>query len=278
MNTATRMTTGISRTAVIVAQARAQEHHRPDRLFADPLAEPFVDAIGWIHVAEAGRLNQQHFVLRTRFFDDYLASACTDDCRQVVVVAAGLDARAFRLSWPAGLRLFEVDLPGLIAFKEAVIGVQGAAPSCDRRTVAVDLRTDWPHRLVDHGFDPGQPTAWLVEGLMMYLPSEDNDLLLNRIGALSADGSMLAVEHINRAYLELPEMQAVQERLRMVGAAWQSTIDDPLSWLAGHGWDVSVTPQTELAVRHGRPVPPLTDPELVGPARMWLVSGSRRAG
>jgi methyltransferase (TIGR00027 family) len=277
MTAETRPTSGVSRTAVIIAQARATEDARPDRLFADPYAQSFVDAVGWIQVAEAGRLNQGHFVLRTRFFDDYFRSAAHAGCRQAVLVAAGLDTRAFRLDWPDGFRLFEIDLPGLMAFKEAVLGVRQARPSCDRTVVRADLRDDWPADLLAAGFDPRQPTAWLVEGLMMYLEATDNDRLLDRIGAISASGSRLAIEHINQEYTELPQLTAVHERLRKVGASWRSTVEDPCVWLGAHGWTATVVPQTELAARHGRLVPELTDPERVGTARMWLVEAVRNA-
>ncbi|MER7817960.1 SAM-dependent methyltransferase [Streptomyces sp. NPDC096153] len=277
MTTDTRPTSGVSRTAVIIAQARATEDARPDRLFADPYAQSFVDAVGWIQVAEAGRLNQGHFVLRTRFFDDWFRASAEAGCRQAVLVAAGLDTRAFRLDWPEGFRLFEIDLPGLMAFKEAVLGVRRAEPSCDRTAVRSDLRGDWPADLLAAGFDPRQPTAWLIEGLMMYLEPADNDRLLERIGMLSAPGSRLAIEHINKEYTELPQLRAVHERLRKVGASWQSTVEDPCAWLGSHGWTATVVPQTELAARNDRPVPELTDPERVGDARMWLVEATRNA-
>jgi methyltransferase (TIGR00027 family) len=277
MTTDTRPTSGVSRTAVIMAQARATEDARSDRLFTDPYAQSFVDAVGWIQVAEAGRLNQGHFVLRTRFFDDYFRAAAQVGCRQAVLVAAGLDTRAFRLDWPDGFHLFEIDLPGLMAFKEAVLGVRQAEPSCDRTAVRADLRGNWPADLLTAGFDPQQPTAWLIEGLMMYLEPADNDRLLERIGTLSAPGSRLAIEHINQEYTELPQLKAVQERLRKVGAEWRSTVEDPCAWLGAHGWTAAVVPQTELAAQHGRPVPELTDPERVGAARMWLVEATRNA-
>ncbi|WP_433546980.1 SAM-dependent methyltransferase [Streptomyces sp. CA-294286] len=271
-----RPTSGVSRTAVIIAQARATEDARADRLFADPYAQAFVDAVGWIQVTEAGRLNQGHFVLRTRFFDDWFRVAAGEGCRQAVVLAAGLDTRAYRLEWPEGFRLFEIDLPGLSAFKDAVLGVQGARPACERTAVRADLRDDWPTTLTAAGFDPGQPTAWLVEGLMMYLEPADNDLLVERIGALSAPGSRLALEHVNKAYTDLPPLRTVHERLRKVGASWHATLENPQAWLDGHGWTARVTPQTELAARHGRPVPELTDPRQVGDARMWLVDSVRK--
>ncbi|MBB1259182.1 SAM-dependent methyltransferase [Streptomyces alkaliterrae] len=275
MDDSVQPTTGVSRTAVIIAQARAREHTRPDRLFADPLAAPLVEAVGWIPVQNAGHLNEGHFVLRTRFFDDHLLRVVSEGTSQVVLLAAGLDTRAFRLNWPKGTHLFEVDLPGLVAFKEAVLGVRRAVPRCDRTTVTADLRHDWADRLVAAGFDPSRPTAWLVEGLLMYLDEDGNDKLLTGIGELSAPGSTLALEHVNRAYVELPEMRAVHERLRRFGAGWASTLEDPVRRLTAHGWLASVTPQTRLAAEHGRPVPRLTDPAVVGAARMWLATAVR---
>jgi len=190
-------------------------------------------------------------------------------------VAAGLDTRAFRLPWRDGTRLFEIDLPGLISFKEAVLGVQKASPTCSRATVATDLRGDWASALAEAGFDPARPTAWLVEGLLMYLDTADSDALLRTISLLSAPGSTLALEHVNQAYVDLPQMQAVHARLQKVGAAWRSTNDDPVEWLQGHGWDAEVMPHAELAARHDRPVPSLCDPDKVGDARMWLVTARR---
>ncbi|MFE7130737.1 SAM-dependent methyltransferase [Streptomyces sp. NPDC057638] len=277
MTTDTLPTHGVSRTALIVAQARATESARTDRLFDDPYARSFVDAAGWIRVAEAGRLNQGHFVLRTRFFDDFLGRAATSGCEQAVILAAGLDSRAYRLPWPDGFTLYEADLPALMEFKDGVLGGLGARPSCDRRPVRADLRDDWPCLLLAAGLDPSRPTAWLIEGLMMYLDPDDNDLLLHRVGTLAAPGSRLALEHVNGAYTRLPQLAAVHERLKHTNAAWRSTLEDPVAWLADRGWSASTTPQTTLAATHGRPVPELTDPALVGDARMWLVEAARTA-
>lgn len=268
----TSATGGVSRTAVIVAQARATESAREDRLFDDPLAQAFVDVVGWVQVAQAGRLNQGHFVLRTRFFDDYLRAAWESGCGQAVIVASGLDARAYRLDWPAGFPVFEIDLPGLLAFKDAVIGVRGARPSCARVAVPADLRRDWATALREAGHDPAVPTAWLIEGLLMYLDAPSGDAILATVGHLSAPGSRLGIEHVNRAYLDLPQIQEVQRRLRQFSATWRSTCEDPVAWLAAHGWTATVIHQADLAARHNRPVPELTT---AGDARMWLVTADR---
>lgn len=275
MSIVTRATSNVSRTAVVIAQARALETERQDRLFADHLARHFVDATGAIQVAEAGRLNQEHFALRTRHFDDYLMAEVDRGTTQVVLLAAGLDTRAYRLEWPDGVRLFEVDLPGLVAFKEAVVGARRAVAACDRRVVVVDLREDWIGALEEAGFDPDRPTAWLVEGLLMYLTPEDGAELRRTLTAASAPGSSVAIEHVNQAYLDLPQIQVVQKRLAPFDAAWRSTLDDPIAWFAEDGWQAEITDQVDLARRHDRPVPALVDPDQVGDARMWLVTAHR---
>src|SRR6185437_9179966 len=133
--------------------------------------------------------------VRTRFCDDYLLAAARSGCRQIVLLAAGLDARAFRLAWPEGSRVWEIDMPGVFAFKERVLANRGATPVCERTIIPADLRGDWPHLLTGTGFDPAQPAAWLVEGLLMYLDERERDLLMDRVGTLSGAGSRIALDH-----------------------------------------------------------------------------------
>ncbi|WP_067831204.1 SAM-dependent methyltransferase [Actinomadura kijaniata] len=268
---------GVSRTAVLTARARAEEQERADRLFTDPLAGPLAAAAGGFEApSDAARQAAAHFVVRTRYFDDRIQAACAAGRRQVVLLAAGLDARAFRLDLPAGTRLFELDLPELVAFKEEVLAGLGARARCERTAVPVDLRGDWARALTAAGFDPGEPTAWLVEGLMTFLPQPANDRLLGELSELSAPGSGLALEHVNSAYRRLPQMRHAQERLARHGASWRSAVDDPAAWLAGHGWTATeVTHQAEVAARLGRAVPEIYDPALVGDARIWLVAAER---
>jgi methyltransferase (TIGR00027 family) len=268
--------TGVSRTAVMIAQAREAESARPDRLFDDPLAGPLVEAAGRIPaVSEAGRRAAEHFVLRTRFFDDVLLEAAKDGLSQVVLLAAGLDTRAFRLDWPGGTRLYEVDLPGLVEFKERTLAAQGARPRCARTVVPADLREDWPAELVAAGLDPAVPTMWLVEGVLMYLTAADGGRVLERVGSLSAPGSRLAVEHLNQAYIDQPVMAPAVSRLAATQASWQSSVEDPKEWLAAYGWRAEITHQADLARRLGRPVPAMADPDLVGSARIWLIDATR---
>lgn len=216
----------------------------------------------------------EHFVLRTRYFDDQLLAAARP---QVVVMAAGLDTRAFRLQWPPGTTLFELDLPELVEFKEDALHDLGARPTCERVVVPCDLRDDWPTALIHAGFDPNRPTAWLLEGLFMFLPPDAGEQVMYWVSALSARGSTLALEHVNRAFRELPQMRAVHQRFDALDARWQSDVEDPVEWLDGYGWQAEVTHQVDLAARHDRAVPAITDPRKVGDARIWLASAVRTA-
>ncbi|SER27801.1 methyltransferase, TIGR00027 family [Lentzea xinjiangensis] len=266
---------GVARTAVLIAAARATEQHRLHPLFHDPLAAGLVRAAGSASDLNGVRtLAGDHFVLRTRYFDDALLASARP---QVVLVAAGLDTRAFRLSWPPGTRLFELDLPELLRFKEDVLRDLAAEPSCERVVVPCDLRDDWATALIRAGFDPNRPAAWLLEGLFMFLPPDVGEQVMYLVSALSAQDSTLALEHVNREFRDLPQMRAVHERFGTMDARWQSDVEDPVAWLDGYGWHATVTHQVDLAARHDRAVPAITDPRKVGDARIWLASATRTA-
>jgi methyltransferase (TIGR00027 family) len=132
--------------------------------------------------------------VRTNFFDTYFANAVADGIRQVVILASGLDSRAYRLDWPSGTTVYEIDQPQVLAYKSTTLAESGATPSADRREVAIDLRQDWPAALRAAGFDPSARTAWLAEGLLMYLPAEAQDRLFTQVGELSTTGSRIAAE------------------------------------------------------------------------------------
>lgn len=252
---------GVSMTAVWLAMVRAGESMRSDRLFDDQLASAFAAAV----LPSAGRPAQdadrlagtREFVaIRTRFYDDYLLEACAAGVRQIVLLAAGLDSRAFRLDWPGGVRLFELDLPEPLRFKEAVLAGQDAVPNCQRIPVAADLRTDWVTPLTAAGFDPTIPKAWLAEGLLPYLTMTDNDRLLATVGELSIPGDHLSFDHIASSGLnQLMATQWVTDTLRKRDIEYRSTLDDPTEWMAGHGWRTTVTPAPTLGLRYGRPLP-----------------------
>ncbi len=181
-------------TALGVATFRALETVRPDALIQDDFARWFVEAAGEPHFtglladpSSLGDVPVSGFMgSRTRFFDEFFSTATSAGVSQAVILAAGLDARAYRLDWPTGTTVFEVDQPQVLEFKEEVLADHGARAKADRRPVAVDLRDDWPAALHAAGFDPGKPTAWSVEGLLAYLPGAAHDALFERIDQLSS--------------------------------------------------------------------------------------------
>jgi methyltransferase (TIGR00027 family) len=257
---------GVSRTAIGVAALRDRESRRPDRLFDDPYAGAFVDAaralIPDLPVPDAhrpltgvGALFYTPAVLRTRFYDGYLLDAAAAGCTQVVLLAAGLDTRAFRLAWPSSVRLYELDLPEVLEFKQRVLDGRSATPSCERAVVHADLREDWTRALVTAGFRPSAPTVWLIEGLLVYLSRPDAEGLLEAVHGLSAPGSQVSFEHtppgddglIAQARAAMPDAR--------VTALWKDGLGgDGPGWLAERGWRCAVHTRAELAREYGRPL------------------------
>jgi methyltransferase (TIGR00027 family) len=261
--------TGVGRTALGMAMVRAGEARRVERLFDDPFAEAFLAAAPEAFRAERqaraagddprglalGTMFYVHAVLRTRFYDDYLRTAATTGCRQVVLLAAGLDSRGYRLDWPPGTRLFELDLPEVLAFKAATLAELSALPRCERITVPVDLRDDWVSTLTRSGFDPATPTAWLAEGLLIYLSAEEAGRLFTGISDLSAPGSRLSLEHGNTSSALLTEARAAPSMIPYT-TLWKGGLaQDTTAWLQRHGWSTDLHGIAEVATRYGRDVP-----------------------
>ena len=250
---------GVGGTGLTVAAVRAGETARPDRLFADPLAAAFA-AAGGLEPGDgpAGRRGvglRVWVVARTLFLDDLLAEATRRGCRQVVLLGAGFDARAFRLPWPIGTRCFEVDTPDVLGPKDQVLAAEHAVPGCERVVVPCDLRDDWPAALRDAGLDPARPTAWIAEGLLVYLAPADVDRLLDTITALSAPGSWLGLTMTTREARSFDDT-----RLRALRRSQAPA--DPAGWLASRGWAADLTGLRQVLRAHGRPLP---DPAGSGP-------------
>jgi methyltransferase (TIGR00027 family) len=253
----------VALTAFGVAAARAAETARPDRLFADPFAAGFLRAAGssrWVERAGERQLPEalgDWITVRTRFLDDLLLDACAGGARQVVILGAGLDARAFRLAWPDKLRLFELDLPGVLAFKEGVIRGEGWEPSCERIAVPADLAEDWGGALCDAGLDPDARVAWVAEGLLAYLSPEASDSLVVRAGTLSPPGSRLGLTLASSRRLEAWR-EAHPEGTSGPGdyvALWRSAnAEQAAEWLAAHRWSAKVFDVAERAAAYGRPL------------------------
>ncbi len=231
------LATSVGATATLVAAARAIATKADNPLIQDRFAEPLVRAVGvdfytrWasgeIDAAdvdyEESSWKLQHMpdtmAARTRFFDGFFEDATQAGIRQAVILASGLDSRAYRLAWPADMTLFEIDQPEVIEFKASTLAGLGAAPQTDLRTVAIDLRHDWPTALLEAGLDKSRPTAWIAEGLFGYLPPEAQDALLENITALSAPGSRLACEAVP-ARPEIDKEKA-RETMRKASAKWR---------------------------------------------------------
>ncbi|MEV1176081.1 SAM-dependent methyltransferase [Nonomuraea sp. NPDC049784] len=261
----------MAKTALGVAMVRARESLRDDRLFNDPYAQRFLDAAPQAFpeeptsaedlaelgpLASLGAVFAFHGVLRTRFFDDYLLTATAAGCTQGVLLAAGLDTRALRLPWPGGVRMFELDLPEAFAFKEAVLAGCDAVPTCERSVLPVDLRDSWTGELVAAGFDHAAPTAWLAEGLLVYLTADEAVRLLTAVGELSAPGSRLAFEHGDIAGSMLLAQARGMAAMDPYTSLWKGGLGkDAPSWLHRHGWQSQIHDLAELAACYGRPAP-----------------------
>jgi methyltransferase (TIGR00027 family) len=259
--------TSVGTTAVMVAAARAAETEEPDALIRDPYAKLLVSQAGtgvWENMLDGSLLAKveefdpeaaaifrhmrSYQAVRTHFFDAHFAEAVAAGIRQVVILASGLDSRAYRLDWPAGTQVYEIDQPKVLAYKSATLAANGATPSAERHEVPIDLRQDWPAALVAEGFDPKAPTAWLAEGLLMYLPADAQDRLFTQISELSAPGSRIAVETAaSHADERRQEMRDRFERVAAeLGIERSVDIQDLIyhdddravvvDWLNDHGW------------------------------------------
>ncbi len=260
--------TSVGSTAVMVAAARAVETDQPDALIRDPYAKLLVTnanaGVLWeamLDPAVAAKVEEldaetaaivRHMrgyqAVRTNFFDTYFADAVAAGIRQVVILASGLDSRAYRLDWPAGTTVYEIDQPQVLDYKSTTLADNGVTPSAERRVVPIDLRQDWPAALRAEGFDPAARTAWLAEGLLMYLPGEAQDRLFTLVGELSPAGSRIAAETAASHADERREQmrQRFQKVAEEIGL--EQTIDvgelmyrdenraDVAEWLNRHGW------------------------------------------
>jgi methyltransferase (TIGR00027 family) len=264
------LASSVGATATMVAASRAVASQGPNPLLDDQLADPLVRAVGLdpfirivdgeLDFADDPLLNRktraEQITVRTRFFDDFFINS---GVRQAVILASGLDTRAYRLPWPAGTVVYEIDQPQVIAFKTSTLSGLGAAPTAERRTISIDLRDDWPAALREGGFDVTQPTAWSAEGLLPYLPPEAQDRLFDNITALSAPGSRLATEHVPdpNSFTE-ERLQRITERWRRAGfdldagdLFYQGERSVVVDYLTEHGWDVTAHAVRELYAHNG---------------------------
>ena len=253
MNETLSSKTFLSSTARWTASVRALESQRPDALFHDPWAAALAGQEGAEWLAQRTEDKVIPILLRTRYFDDFLQRVTQEHAtRQVVLLAAGLDTRAFRLPWPEGTEIYELDQADVLQDKEQVLAAQGAKPNCMRKVIKQDLIGPWSTALVNAGFDPQQPSLWLLEGFLFYLENDQVQRILQQVSEIAAPESWLAFDIINRAILTHPLTRAWVEMQAASGAPWIGTLDDPEEFLAGLGWRANLTQAGQPDAHHGR--------------------------
>ncbi len=297
------LASSVGATATMVAAARAMATAADNPLINDPYAGPLVRAVGvdFFTRLVTGELRPEdldgdtesvgmqrmtdNMAVRTKFFDDFFTDATEAGIRQAVILASGLDSRAYRLAWPAGTTVYEIDQPDVIEFKTKALADLGAEPTAKRRTVAMDLRYDWPSALVEEGFDPNEPTAWSAEGLLGYLPPEAQDRLLDTITELSAPGSRVAVESVPN--IDPVDHEKAVERMQAASARWRDhgfdldfaelvylgDRNEAAAYLGSHGWELDRHSVTELFAANGLAPLPRDDEDTAHFGELQYVSG-----
>jgi len=297
------LSSSVGATATMVAAARAMASKADHPLIDDPYAEPLVRAVGLELFTKlaTGELSAadleedsdgapagvqrmtDNMAVRTKFFDEFFIEATRSGIRQAVILASGLDARAYRLPWPDGTTVYEIDQPQVIEFKSRTLAELGAKPTAHRRGVAVDLRDDWPTALQAAGFDPGQPSAWSAEGLLGYLPPDAQDRLLDTITELSAPGSRIATESGPSHGKDHEER--IKDRMRTVSQRWSKhgldldmtqlvyfgDRNEASPYLSDHGWEMSGSTIRELFAANG--LAPIVEDDVPFADRLY-VSGT----
>ncbi|GLE51370.1 class I SAM-dependent methyltransferase [Mycobacterium montefiorense] len=283
------LASSVGATATMVATGRAMATKDPRGLINDPFAEPLVRAVGvdfftkmmdgeldLSAIENATPIRMRAMIdgmaVRTKYFDDYFHSATAGGVRQVVILASGLDSRAYRLPWPVETMVYEIDQPQVIDFKTTTLAGIGAQPTATRRTIPIDLRQDWPAALQSAGFDAGMPTAWLAEGLLIYLPPEAQDRLFDNITTLSAPGSTIATEFVpgivdfdaDRVREMSGSFKDHGVDIDMASLVYAGQRNHVVDYLHTKSWTVEGITRTELFKQHHIDVPPPENDDPLG--------------
>ncbi|MGH3540871.1 MAG: class I SAM-dependent methyltransferase [Mycobacterium sp.] len=291
------LASSVGTTATMIAAGRAMATKDPRGLINDPFAEQLVRAVGLDFFVKMidGDLDLSAFenasparvqamidgiAVRTRFFDEYFVNAADVSVRQAVILASGLDSRAYRLDWPAQTVVYEIDQPQVIDFKTTTLFGIGAQPTATRHTIPIDLRADWPAALQAAGLDTTAPTAWLAEGLLIYLPPEVQDRLFDNITALSVPGSTIATEYVPGIRdFDADRVRELSAPLReqgididMSSLVYAGERSHVIEYLRAKGWNVVGVPRAELFIRNGLDVPAPEEDDPLG--EIIFVSGT----
>ncbi|MGV0741225.1 class I SAM-dependent methyltransferase [Mycolicibacterium sp. XJ870] len=283
------LASSVGATATLVAAGRAIVSRDPDGLINDPFAAPLVRAVGieaftmmvdgTLNIEDVApdaaprvQANIAEMAVRTKFFDDYFVATTQAGIRQAVILASGLDSRGYRLPWPSGTVVYEIDQPDVIEFKTRTLAGLGAEPTAERRTVPIDLREDWPAALQAAGFDPAAPTAWCAEGLLIYLPAEAQDRLFDNINQLSAPGSFVATEFVpalkdfdeEKARAATATFRQFGLDLDMPSLIYHGERHSAADYLGAKGWQMTGVARSALFARYGLPVPEFDDDDPMG--------------
>jgi methyltransferase (TIGR00027 family) len=278
------MMSPIGQTSRWVAASRACETDTAHRLFEDPYAHALAGEDGFALLQASGRFKpgtpadgpDPYLSIRTRFFDDALLRAVEQaDLRPIVLLAAGMDSRAFRLAWPDGVTVFEVDRGEVLDCKEVILGGLGAKPRCERRVVRADLEGDWTSALSGAGFDKNRPAAFLVEGLLMYLEAAAVSSLLSALQRLARPGSWLGLDLVGTEMLSSPYIKPFLAHLDQLGCPWRFGTAEPEQLLARHGWEATAVVPGEPEANYGRWPYPVAPRDVPGIPRSYLVTAWR---
>jgi methyltransferase (TIGR00027 family) len=294
------LASSVGATATFVAFGRAMATKDPRGLINDPFAEPLVRAVGLDFftkmmdgeldtstIDNASPARKQAMIdgmaVRTKYFDDYFIDATNNGVRQAVILASGLDARAYRLPWPAGTVVYELDQPQVIDFKTTTLAGIGAEPLTTRRTIPIDLRQDWPAALKAAGLDLTAPIAWLAEGLLIYLPPDAQDRLFDNITELSVPGSRVATEFVPgiidfdadrvREIMASSFLRDHGIDVDMPSLVYAGQRNHVADYLRAKGWDVDGVTRAELFERNGIEAPAPENDDPLG--EIIFISGAR---
>ena len=277
MSTLADTGTLLGSTACWTASVRALETRREDRLLNDPWAETLAGEIGAGWMAQRTPDSVTPIILRTRYFDDFLGRIVREEgIRQIVLLGAGLDTRAYRLDWPAQTTVFELEQRQVLERKQAMLDQAGARPACERRAIGADLTRPWREALLNAGFDPSRPSGWLLEGFLFYLANEHISHLIDGATELATAGSWLGFDIINSSMLASPLTRVWVQMQATMGALWIGTMDDPETFLAARGWSAALTQAGEPDAHHGRWTLPVIPVRLPNMPHNWFVTARKR--